>query len=84
MSEMTCTHYNNVMEGDQMALKVVFPLPLPPKALPEDLFRTFDIEIDALIDAPKARSSFDVNGNGLSVSVLDTGLRLTHRCFEEC
>jgi subtilisin family serine protease len=57
------------------------PEPTPPKIVPTNLFSTFDHEIDALLGAPRARSSFNVDGAGLAVAVLDTGLRVSHKCF---
>lgn len=39
------------------------------------------IEVDNLISAAKARHEFKVTGKGLSVAVLDTGLRTTHNDF---
>lgn len=58
------------------------PEPTPPRTVPRSLFTNFDLEIDALIGAPRARSSFQVDGTGLTAAVLDTGLRVTHRCFD--
>ena len=40
-----------------------------------------DAEVDSLIRVQRARDTFGVNGNGLSVAVLDTGLRTTHVDF---
>lgn len=57
------------------------PEPTPPRTVPASLFSNFDLEIDALIGAPRARSAFQVDGAGLTAAVLDTGLRVTHRCF---
>jgi subtilisin family serine protease len=59
----------------------IIPEPVPPKSLPPALFNRFDIEIDALLGAPKARREFKVDGKGLAVAVLDTGLRVGHKCF---
>jgi subtilisin family serine protease len=43
--------------------------------------RLQDAEVDTLIRVVQARQSFLVNGNGLTVAVLDTGLRTTHIDF---
>ena len=39
------------------------------------------IEAGSLIRAPEARTRFSITGNGLTVAVLDTGLRTTHLDF---
>jgi subtilisin family serine protease len=39
------------------------------------------IQAGSLIRAPEARTKFSVTGNGLTVAVLDTGLRTTHVDF---
>lgn len=62
-------------------MNLSIPEPTPPKTVPTNLFSTFDVEIDALLGAPRARSSFNVDGAGLTVAVLDTGLRVSHQCF---
>lgn len=43
--------------------------------------RTLDVETSNLIRAQLARSTFAVDGTGLTVAVLDTGLRTTHVDF---
>lgn len=58
------------------------PEPTPPRAVQRPLFTNFDLEIDALLGAPRARSAFKVDGSGLAVAVLDTGLRVSHLCFK--
>jgi len=57
------------------------PEPTPPRIVAPSLFNTFDTEIDALLGVPRARASFNVDGTGLAAAVLDTGLRVTHKCF---
>jgi len=48
---------------------------------PTRQIRLLDAEVDTLIRVVQARQSFLVNGNGLTVAVLDTGLRTTHIDF---
>jgi subtilisin family serine protease len=57
------------------------PSPDPPVQFPTRQIRLQDAEVDTLIRVVQARQSFLVNGNGLTVAVLDTGLRTTHIDF---
>jgi subtilisin family serine protease len=59
----------------------VIPLPPAPRILPANFLLPFDVEVDALLGVPRARSSFQVDGAGLAAAILDTGLRVTHECF---
>lgn len=57
------------------------PNPAPPVQFPVRQIRVQDAQVDTLIRVVQARSSFLVNGAGLTVAVLDTGLRTTHVDF---
>lgn len=57
------------------------PSPEPPVQFTTRQIRIQDAEVDTLIRVIQARQSFLVTGNGLTVAVLDTGLRTTHIDF---
>lgn len=63
-------------------MQFTIPSPPAPRAVAPSLITSFDVEIDALLGAPRARRAFDVDGTGLSAAVLDTGLRVSHVCFQ--
>ncbi|WP_326543155.1 S8 family serine peptidase [Pseudorhodoferax sp.] len=62
-------------------MQFMIPSPTPPRAVQRSLFTSFDIDIDGLLEAPRARDAFQVDGQGLCAAVLDTGLRVSHVCF---
>ncbi|MGC2237417.1 MAG: hypothetical protein WA584_14740 [Pyrinomonadaceae bacterium] len=51
------------------------PIEIPEKPVQFDTpqLTVADVEVDSLIRVNRARDSFQVNGNGLTVAVLDTG-----------
>jgi subtilisin family serine protease len=57
------------------------PSPEPPVQFESKQINIEDIEVDTLIRVQRARETFSVNGSGLTVAVLDTGLRTTHVDF---
>lgn len=59
----------------------LIPAPVPPVQFPVAQIMVLDLEVDTLIRTVKARNSFKVTGAGLTVAVLDTGLRTTHIDF---
>lgn len=54
------------------------PIPLPPSA---PSFAPLDIEVDKFVRIPQARQRFNVDGAGLAVVVIDTGLNPQHLSF---
>lgn len=56
-------------------------VPEVPKQFDKPQITISDAEVDSLIRVNRARDTFKVNGNGLTVAVLDTGLRTTHVDF---
>lgn len=58
--------------------------PEPPVQLPDrdrPLLAPLDVEADRVINLDQARSDFAVSGEGMTVAILDTGLRTTHKAF---
>jgi len=53
----------------------------PPAQFKTKQIRILDAEVDSLIRVKRARDTFSVSGTGLTVAVLDTGLRTTHVDF---
>lgn len=62
----------------------VYPQPPSPVLLDPDApsFVPLDIEADAFARIPQARVNFGVDGSGLAVVVIDTGINPHHRSFE--
>jgi subtilisin family serine protease len=59
----------------------IIPSPDPPVQFASKQISVEDAEVDTLIRVVQARKSFLVTGKGLTVAVLDTGLRTTHIDF---
>jgi len=74
-----------VSGGDALAQNYPYPRVSPPKDLARQFtqsqIRSQDAETDAVIRVAMARTTFSVDGTGLTVAVLDTGLRTTHVDF---
>jgi len=56
-------------------------VPVEPPLQKEGPFLPELTEVDLLVRAPQARRDFNVSGSGVTVAVLDTGLRTTHVDF---
>ncbi|RVW04346.1 S8 family serine peptidase [Rhodococcus xishaensis] len=56
-------------------------VPVEPPLQKEGPFLPELTEVDLLVRAPEARRDFNVSGSGVTVAVLDTGLRTTHVDF---
>ncbi|WP_338848305.1 S8 family serine peptidase [Massilia sp. W12] len=58
------------------------PQPIPPRQFSQPQISLFDAQVDTMVRVRRARNSFQVSGAGLTVAVLDTGLRTTHVDFQ--
>jgi subtilisin family serine protease len=61
--------------------KLRIPAPEAPAQFDKPQGLTKDLNVDSLIRVVPARDTFEVDGSGLCVAVLDTGLRTTHVDF---
>jgi subtilisin family serine protease len=69
--------------SDKIVINENRPIEVPEKPIQFDTpqLTVADVEVDSLIRVNRARDTFRVNGTGLTVAVLDTGLRTTHVDF---
>lgn len=59
------------------------PLPEPILLGPEeDSFVPLDVEVDAFVRIPQARIQFNVDGSGLAIAVIDSGINQHHVSFQ--
>lgn len=69
--------FTEIMSNENMKITV----PEVPVQFDKPQLTIMDAEVDSLIRVNLARDTFQVNGNELTVAVLDTGLRTTHVDF---
>jgi subtilisin family serine protease len=69
------------MAFDFLPENLIIPPPELPVQFDSQQLLVEDIEVDTLIRVQRAHDTFKVNGTGLTVAVLDTGLRTTHVDF---
>ncbi|MFP4038871.1 MAG: S8 family peptidase, partial [Candidatus Nanohaloarchaea archaeon] len=53
------------------------------KGVPDGRVQALNLEANDAVDAPEARQSFDINGSGEKVAVLDTGVEASHIDFRD-
>jgi hypothetical protein len=53
-----------------IAIELSFPLPVAPHTVLPSFLANYDIEVDALLGVPQARSNFKVDGEALRLQSL--------------